>query len=527
MGENVELEDLFERFRADEAGYEAEILRVLRKRNVDPMFRARARHRVAWYYLNEGRAAEALPMLKKVLEEFDDLGEGERRLRAAVDYCRALKLIRRYRDLLSVVDAFLSEDDIDERREQVAHLWYERAVALFHLGRYLESTESLARAEWYADERRPDLQFSFLTLRGYLLESVGAHDEALEVYERADAIAADLQSPQHLTTSSWSLSLFHFGRGNYEEARIQLERYRSLNRSRWKEDNRSIARVYDILIDVKMGASPAEYIEELVAIEQSLALTLPKALRAVVDGALAECALASGRYEEACTWASRCAAGHEDNGDHRPLVGAYDLLARCQLAVGNTAEAHAAMRRRFELLHSAAIEERRRLLAVRPDGIDVAAKRTESGRVARELATTLARVGALREVAVGIDRRVRPFAERGEPLTSTDVSDLLRVIRQARGDDAVWERFREEAAAADPEFQRRLLEKAPDVSPAELRVAALLVEGRSTLEIADTLGVTDRTVELHRSTLRKKLGLDRKAKLVESLRDLEQYTRVS
>lgn len=47
------------------------------------------------------------------------------------------------------------------------------------------------------------------------------------------------------------------------------------------------------------------------------------------------------------------------------------------------------------------------------------------------------------------------------------------------------------------------------LTPAEIRVAALVREGKTTKQIADILAISSRTVEFHRDRIRRKLGLSR------------------
>ena len=59
-------------------------------------------------------------------------------------------------------------------------------------------------------------------------------------------------------------------------------------------------------------------------------------------------------------------------------------------------------------------------------------------------------------------------------------------------------------------FTKRLSEKYLGLSPLEVRTASLLKEGKTTLEIAELLCISENTVSSHRFHIRKKLGLSNK-----------------
>lgn len=56
--------------------------------------------------------------------------------------------------------------------------------------------------------------------------------------------------------------------------------------------------------------------------------------------------------------------------------------------------------------------------------------------------------------------------------------------------------------------------KCPALTPREAEVAQLLMKGRSSKEIARSLGISDLTVRKHRENLLRKLGLRHTAELL-------------
>ena len=70
---------------------------------------------------------------------------------------------------------------------------------------------------------------------------------------------------------------------------------------------------------------------------------------------------------------------------------------------------------------------------------------------------------------------------------------------------------------AHEEFHGRLAGIYTDLTPAELKICSLIRASLSTKDIAALLYISDRTVEVHRRRIRRKLGLDAGASLTNAL----------
>ena len=66
-------------------------------------------------------------------------------------------------------------------------------------------------------------------------------------------------------------------------------------------------------------------------------------------------------------------------------------------------------------------------------------------------------------------------------------------------------------------FSRELSSKYLSLTPKEIQVAKLVKEGKKSKQIAEMMGLSERTVESHRDNIRKKLGLKGKRNLRSSL----------
>lgn len=94
--------------------------------------------------------------------------------------------------------------------------------------------------------------------------------------------------------------------------------------------------------------------------------------------------------------------------------------------------------------------------------------------------------------------------------TQSGGSDVGRIIRQVdatRNQSNDWELFEAQFRSTHQGFIDRLLERAPVLSPTELKVCAMMKINLSTKEIANILCCSARTVEHHRYKVRSKLGL--------------------
>ena len=97
-------------------------------------------------------------------------------------------------------------------------------------------------------------------------------------------------------------------------------------------------------------------------------------------------------------------------------------------------------------------------------------------------------------VAANVKNLILPYTEKlkQSPLSSTQMTWMK-----------ILESHINEITSS---FARTLAEYA-NLTPTEIRIAALIRDGRSTAQIAKLLGISEKTVCRHRDNIRKKLGL--------------------
>lgn len=118
----------------------------------------------------------------------------------------------------------------------------------------------------------------------------------------------------------------------------------------------------------------------------------------------------------------------------------------------------------------------------------------------------LERAAALAELGAAL-RRANHRVDAREPL-----AEALDVATRA-GAERLAARAREELLATGARPRRVVRSGVDALTPSELRVARLAAEGRTNREIAQSLFVTQKTVEMHLSAAFRKLDLSARSQL--------------
>lgn len=107
-----------------------------------------------------------------------------------------------------------------------------------------------------------------------------------------------------------------------------------------------------------------------------------------------------------------------------------------------------------------------------------------------------------------------PVAERKQ------VDRLLSVLGASNRLDDNWDQFTQQFDRVHVEFHQRLLDRFPDLTKNDLKLCTYLRMNLSSKEIASLTFVTVRAVEVSRSRLRKRLGLDPADNLLQFIQGL-------
>jgi len=98
--------------------------------------------------------------------------------------------------------------------------------------------------------------------------------------------------------------------------------------------------------------------------------------------------------------------------------------------------------------------------------------------------------------------------------------DLRTKLRLRMNHSEGLEKFYAKTETLHKDFNARLIDKYPQLTPQERRLATLLRLGFSTKYMASLLGISESSVEVGRHRMRKKLGLARKDKLTDFIKNI-------
>jgi tetratricopeptide (TPR) repeat protein len=106
-----------------------------------------------------------------------------------------------------------------------------------------------------------------------------------------------------------------------------------------------------------------------------------------------------------------------------------------------------------------------------------------------------------------IKERIEKIKESPQPAVSKELNGLLRQLHQRQTIDKDWEDFKLTFENVHPDFFNKLHSQFPDLSPAELKLCALIRLNLGIKEMASLLGISADSTKTARYRLRKKLNL--------------------
>lgn len=307
------------------------------------------------------------------------------------------------------------------------------------------------------------------------------HREALALLDDALTIARAMEDDGAVTLALGEIGLTHRMLGEHEKALADLNN--ALESARGRGD-----RINELLQMWYIGGTMIEMGRRREGVE-------------MLEAALALCAELGAKARQ---WEI-----------HRDLAAAYD-------AAGDIGRAYHHYRQHAEIKEEVMGKQQQRTISnlTTRHEIETAHKerdilRLENGKLQMEIEH---KRGELTSLALHLVQKnevlekLRDEVVRMVNAATGDAKGALRrlvpVIQQSIGTEQEWGAFEQRFVEVHPGFVEALIERAPDLSPTELRVASLLRIQMNTKDIAMLMSVTTRAVEKHRLQLRKKLGLE-------------------
>lgn len=116
-----------------------------------------------------------------------------------------------------------------------------------------------------------------------------------------------------------------------------------------------------------------------------------------------------------------------------------------------------------------------------------------------------------------LKKDIQGLMDSSEGDNGQGLKSVMRLLKSQDNSQQLWKEFETRFNELNEGFISRLTERYPSLSPAEIRLCALLRLQMSTKEIADMLNRSPRTIEYTRNSLRKKMILKNCDNLVQHL----------
>lgn len=486
-----------------------------------------------WYHFADGgqyirlmNYAPALTSLHHALTEINEAGDKEfagevlgrlgNLLTRRGDYNRAIETLQKGLEMV--------EQGNDLRRIAVIHLLIGRVEYL--LGRYHASYEQIMLAHALAD-RIPDpmfhaqLQGSFGSIHLLLGQTERAMEYARKSREAFASMGYLFEEADLLT----QIAILHGRQGEFEDARAAYGRAFDL----------FSASGYEYLIPL-YSAGYGEILAAMGNLDEALSITR-EALGVIASldskrqyghalRSLAVMLFQRGDMEGAREAVETALDIFVHAQDRRGELHALRFLAEVCEGVGDMADALRYFKRFDEVREG--LQEGVTLMRVEQERVREALGRAERERndLRRETDRLRLEMEAkgreLTAIAVELARRnddlqdLRKTLETDGENANELASALRRFLDRRRGDEG-WRAFERSFDSVHGGFIRDLVALCPALTPTEIRVCTLLRLNLSTKEIASILNLSPHTVETHRRSIRRRMGLAATDNLVSYL----------
>lgn len=352
---------------------------------------------------------------------------------------------------------------------------------------------------------------------GNIYYYLGDNDRAFEHYSHSLELFRRLGESYTVAVTLGNIAAIYKGRGEFDAAREALAEAVAIARE--IGDRR-----YEASILVKLGLLHEELGKPAVALKslrEAARIAVAIGSHDVLTGSL----IAIGRlhnnrgeFHKALPSLRRGLAVAQHTSKLREASELQKMLAEALDALGNHQEAFGHMKEHAALQHTIYGEERQRAIAELQGRFDIerAEREREVFRLKSEHLEEMMRQRSneLTSMAMHLVRKNTFLNRLRQQLTAPESKAagnlheamLHEIDENLRGDND-WQRFEQEFERIHQGFIQALSRRYPRLTPAELKICALLKINLSNKEITDLLSISLRNVESHRYAIRKKLGL--------------------
>ncbi len=146
---------------------------------------------------------------------------------------------------------------------------------------------------------------------------------------------------------------------------------------------------------------------------------------------------------------------------------------------------------------------------------EVAMKKSEMELKNKELASIAIQITHKNEILSNLKANIDQISHKVNEQAQKELKQLVNAIDQDLKLDEDWEQFTMHFEDVHSDFFSRLRNNYGDLTPKDLKMCAYLRMNLSSKEIAPLMNISVRGVEISRYRLRKKLGIDKDANLIE------------
>ncbi|NQV29426.1 MAG: PAS domain-containing protein [Candidatus Marinimicrobia bacterium] len=138
----------------------------------------------------------------------------------------------------------------------------------------------------------------------------------------------------------------------------------------------------------------------------------------------------------------------------------------------------------------------------------------------QELTAKAMRMAQDKEILIGIVKDVQEIYKKCQPDEKSSVRTLLGRLNDQISSDNQWDEFELWFQEVHKDFFNKLNERYPDLVPREMKICAFLKLNLTSKEIANLTNLTVKTIEVYRSTLRKKLNIPSGVNLLKFINEI-------